>query len=193
MVHVVGYLVRWTVSGRLVLGSKRQPHGWAAFAGLCLLCVISIPPIRKHSYGMFWHAHWMGYVMMIVAVSLYYVISFMAVNDLIDWTVTADGLACGRGMEVVCCCVRYHHLRSGAYQFACRQPRSFQLTYALVYRSAAFSKPPSHTLPSLRFPSSDAPASRCNISPGDGERDNMFDCAPFQQSWDPLTLLRPTP
>ncbi|KAG8950754.1 hypothetical protein FRC04_007173 [Tulasnella sp. 424] len=67
MAHVVGYLVRWTVSGRLVLGSKRQPHGWAAFAGLCLLCIISIPPIRKYSYGMFWHTHWMGYVMMIVA------------------------------------------------------------------------------------------------------------------------------
>ncbi|KIO24635.1 hypothetical protein M407DRAFT_212299 [Tulasnella calospora MUT 4182] len=66
MAHVVGYLVRWTAAGRLVSGSQRQPHGWAAFAGLCLLSVISIPPIRKYSYGMFWHAHWMGYVMMIV-------------------------------------------------------------------------------------------------------------------------------
>ncbi|KAG8988981.1 hypothetical protein FRB90_002460 [Tulasnella sp. 427] len=66
MAHVVGYLVRFTIAGRLVLGSQRQPHGWAAFVGLCLLAVISLPPIRRYSYGMFWHAHWMGYIMMIV-------------------------------------------------------------------------------------------------------------------------------
>ncbi|EUC57319.1 incomplete iron reductase, partial [Rhizoctonia solani AG-3 Rhs1AP] len=57
--HVVGYLVKWTKTGT----SKRQAWGWFAFGGLVFLAIVSLPSIRRSSYTVFWHAHWIGFLM----------------------------------------------------------------------------------------------------------------------------------
>lgn len=70
--HVVGYLVKWTKTGTIAIASKRQAWGWFAFGGLVLLAILSLPPIRRSSYTIFWHAHWIGFFMFTVA-SCYHV------------------------------------------------------------------------------------------------------------------------
>ncbi|KAG8895462.1 hypothetical protein FRB99_000574 [Tulasnella sp. 403] len=65
--HVVGYLVRWTIRGTLVEACKELWIGWITFAGMALLAVVSLPPVRRSAYALFWHSHWIGYVMMIVS------------------------------------------------------------------------------------------------------------------------------
>lgn len=67
--HVAGYMVLFVKKGELVEVMKELYAGWIAFAGLCLLAVLSLPQIRRSAYAVFWHAHWIGYVMMLVAVS----------------------------------------------------------------------------------------------------------------------------
>ncbi len=69
MFHVVGYLVLFSKAGKLVVTIRAQPEGWITFSGLCLLAVVSLPQIRRSVYTLFWHAHWIGYIMMIVGVS----------------------------------------------------------------------------------------------------------------------------
>ncbi|CEL59888.1 Ferric reduction oxidase 8, mitochondrial OS=Arabidopsis thaliana GN=FRO8 PE=2 SV=1 [Rhizoctonia solani AG-1 IB] len=61
--HVVGYLVKWTKTGTLSIAAKRQAWGWFGFGGLVFLTIVSLPPIRRSSYTMFWHAHWVGFLM----------------------------------------------------------------------------------------------------------------------------------
>ncbi|QRW07167.1 Ferric reductase like transmembrane component [Ceratobasidium sp. AG-Ba] len=70
--HVVGYLVKWTKTGTIAIASKNQAWGWFAFGGLVLLAMLSLPPIRRSSYAIFWHAHWIGFFMFTVA-SCYHV------------------------------------------------------------------------------------------------------------------------
>lgn len=65
--HVVGYLVRWTKTGTLAIAAKRQAWGWFAFGGLVFLAILSLPPIRRSSYTLFWHAHWIGFLMFAVS------------------------------------------------------------------------------------------------------------------------------
>ncbi|KAH7338359.1 hypothetical protein B0J17DRAFT_662222 [Rhizoctonia solani] len=66
--HVVGYLVKWTKTGTLSIAAKRQAWGWFAFGGLVFLTIVSLPPIRKSSYTVFWHAHWIGFLMFGVSI-----------------------------------------------------------------------------------------------------------------------------
>ncbi|CAE6467656.1 unnamed protein product [Rhizoctonia solani] len=66
--HVVGYLVKWTKTGTLDIAAKRQAWGWFAFGGLVFLAVVSLPAIRKSSYTIFWHAHWIGFLMFGVSI-----------------------------------------------------------------------------------------------------------------------------
>ncbi|KAG8694759.1 hypothetical protein FRC08_008277 [Ceratobasidium sp. 394] len=70
--HVVGYLVKWTKTGTIAIASKNQVWGWFAFGGLVLLATLSLPAIRKSSYALFWHAHWIGFFMFTIA-SCYHV------------------------------------------------------------------------------------------------------------------------
>lgn len=72
LAHVVGWLVRWTVSGKLVMGTAAHPEGWAMFGGLCFLAIISLPPIRKSYYRIFWHAHWIGYLSFIIGLGFHF-------------------------------------------------------------------------------------------------------------------------
>ncbi|CAE6461442.1 unnamed protein product [Rhizoctonia solani] len=66
--HVVGYLVKWTKTGTLSIAAKRQAWGWFAFGGLVFLTIVSLPPIRRSSYTIFWHAHWIGFFMFGVSI-----------------------------------------------------------------------------------------------------------------------------
>ncbi|KAG8694046.1 hypothetical protein FRC11_002462, partial [Ceratobasidium sp. 423] len=66
--HVVGYLVKWTKTGSLDIAAKRQAWGWFAFGGLVFLTVISLPPIRQSSYTLFWHAHWIGFLLFAISI-----------------------------------------------------------------------------------------------------------------------------
>lgn len=70
--HVVGYLVKWTKTGTIAIASKNQAWGWFAFGGLVLLAMLSLPPVRRSSYAIFWHAHWVGFFMFVIA-SCYHV------------------------------------------------------------------------------------------------------------------------
>ncbi|KAG8789513.1 hypothetical protein FRC12_013472 [Ceratobasidium sp. 428] len=70
--HVVGYLVKWTKTGTIAIAAKNQIWGWFAFGGLVFLAVVSMPAIRKSSYALFWHAHWIGFFMFTIA-SCYHV------------------------------------------------------------------------------------------------------------------------
>ena len=55
----------------LLFLAKRQAWGWFAFGGLVFLAILSLPPIRRSSYTLFWHAHWIGFFMFTVAVSTF--------------------------------------------------------------------------------------------------------------------------
>ncbi|QRW20703.1 Ferric reductase like transmembrane component [Rhizoctonia solani] len=66
--HVVGYLVKWTKTGTLSIAAKRQVWGWFAFGGLVFLTVVSLPPVRRSSYTIFWHAHWIGFLLFGVSI-----------------------------------------------------------------------------------------------------------------------------
>lgn len=61
-------MVLFTKKGTLVVEMKEVWRGWIGFTGLSLLAVVSLPPIRKASYTLFWHAHWIGYLMLILGV-----------------------------------------------------------------------------------------------------------------------------
>ncbi|KAF8709337.1 Ferric reductase like transmembrane component, partial [Rhizoctonia solani] len=69
--HVVGYLVKWTKSGVLPLAAKNQFWGWMAFGGLVFCAILSLPAIRRSSYTIFWHSHWIGLVIMLFAACLH--------------------------------------------------------------------------------------------------------------------------
>ncbi|CAE6443577.1 unnamed protein product [Rhizoctonia solani] len=69
--HVVGYLVKWTKSGVLPIAAKNQFWGWMAFGGLVFCAILSIPAIRRSSYTIFWHSHWIGLVIMVFASCLH--------------------------------------------------------------------------------------------------------------------------
>ncbi|KDN43271.1 hypothetical protein RSAG8_06238, partial [Rhizoctonia solani AG-8 WAC10335] len=66
--HVVGYLVKWTKTGTLSIAAKRQAWGWLSFGGLVFLTIVSLPPVRRSSYTIFWHAHWVGFLMFGVSI-----------------------------------------------------------------------------------------------------------------------------
>ncbi|KAG8880518.1 hypothetical protein FRB98_005024 [Tulasnella sp. 332] len=71
MAHVVGYLVLFTTKGEL---SREVPvlyDGWIAFAGFLCLSLFSLPAVRTSAYRLFWHAHWVGYILMFVGVSFH--------------------------------------------------------------------------------------------------------------------------
>ncbi|KAG9025314.1 hypothetical protein FRB95_010337 [Tulasnella sp. JGI-2019a] len=68
MAHVVGYLVLFTTKGMLVKDVQTLYVGWIAFAGFLCLSLFSLPAIRTSAYRIFWHAHWVGYILMFVAV-----------------------------------------------------------------------------------------------------------------------------
>ncbi|KAG8988980.1 hypothetical protein FRB90_002459, partial [Tulasnella sp. 427] len=72
LAHVVGWLVRWTIAAKLVKATSAHPEGWAMFGGLCFLVIFSLPPIRRSYYRFFWHAHWIGYLAMIVGNPFHY-------------------------------------------------------------------------------------------------------------------------
>ncbi|KAG8680408.1 hypothetical protein FRC08_016316, partial [Ceratobasidium sp. 394] len=63
--HVVGYLVKWTKTGVISIAAKNQLWGWMAFGGLVFCAVLSLPAIRRSSYQIFWHSHWIGLVIMV--------------------------------------------------------------------------------------------------------------------------------
>lgn len=67
--HVVGYLALFAKKNELMRVVPTLYAGWIAFAGFCLLSIFSLPAVRKSAYGLFWHAHWVGYILMFVAVS----------------------------------------------------------------------------------------------------------------------------
>ncbi|QRV87155.1 Ferric reductase like transmembrane component [Ceratobasidium sp. AG-Ba] len=69
--HVVGYLVKWTKTGVLTIASKNQFWGWMAFGGLVFCAILSLPAIRRSSYQVFWHSHWIGLIIMVFAACLH--------------------------------------------------------------------------------------------------------------------------
>ncbi|CUA72829.1 Ferric/cupric reductase transmembrane component 7 [Rhizoctonia solani] len=69
--HVVGYLVKWTKSGVLPIAAKNQFWGWMAFGGLVFCAMLSLPVIRRSSYNIFWHSHWIGLIIMVFASCLH--------------------------------------------------------------------------------------------------------------------------
>ncbi|KAJ1308190.1 hypothetical protein OPQ81_003905 [Rhizoctonia solani] len=69
--HVVGYLVKWTKSGVISIAAKNQFWGWMAFGGLVFCSILSLPAIRRSSYTIFWHSHWIGLVIMLFAACLH--------------------------------------------------------------------------------------------------------------------------
>ncbi|KAG8738241.1 hypothetical protein FRC10_007109 [Ceratobasidium sp. 414] len=69
--HVVGYLVKWTKTGVISIAAKNQFWGWMAFGGLVFCAVLSLPAIRRSSYQIFWHSHWIGLVIMVFSACLH--------------------------------------------------------------------------------------------------------------------------
>ncbi|KAG8762747.1 hypothetical protein FRC11_007877 [Ceratobasidium sp. 423] len=69
--HVVGFLVKWTKSGVITIAAKSQFWGWMAFGGLVFCVILSLPVIRRSSYNIFWHSHWIGLVIMLFASCLH--------------------------------------------------------------------------------------------------------------------------
>lgn len=66
--HVLGYLVIWLTKGTI---DKAATHvsAWAAFIGLFVVAVASLPIVRRSTYNVFFHAHWIGYMVLMLAVS----------------------------------------------------------------------------------------------------------------------------
>lgn len=69
MAHVVGYLVLFAQKGELTRVVPTLYDGWIAFAGFLCLCLFSLPAVRTSAYRIFWHMHWMGYMLMLIPVS----------------------------------------------------------------------------------------------------------------------------
>lgn len=67
----VPFLIITNCPHLLLFLAKRQAWGWFAFGGLVFLAILSLPPIRRSSYTLFWHAHWIGFFMFTVAVSTF--------------------------------------------------------------------------------------------------------------------------
>ncbi|KAG8994820.1 hypothetical protein FRB93_001410 [Tulasnella sp. JGI-2019a] len=71
MAHVIGYLVLFANEGTLLVEIRSEVAGWVAFSGFLCLCLFSLPAIRASAYRLFWHAHWVGYMLMFVGMSLH--------------------------------------------------------------------------------------------------------------------------
>ncbi|KAG9122083.1 hypothetical protein FRC07_001683 [Ceratobasidium sp. 392] len=69
--HIVGYLVKWTKTGVISIAAKNQLWGWMTFGGLVFCAVLSMPAIRRSSYVVFWHSHWIGLVIMLFSACLH--------------------------------------------------------------------------------------------------------------------------
>ena len=68
--HVVGYIFLWLRTS--VEGKEASAHisAWIAFGGLCLVCILSLPYFRRVVYNVFFHSHWVGFIIYLVAVSV---------------------------------------------------------------------------------------------------------------------------
>ncbi|KAG8705482.1 hypothetical protein FRC09_002931 [Ceratobasidium sp. 395] len=69
--HIVGYLVKWTKTGVISIAAKNQLWGWMTFGGLVFCAVLSVPGIRRSSYHLFWHSHWIGLVIMLFSACMH--------------------------------------------------------------------------------------------------------------------------
>jgi hypothetical protein len=61
-------VVKWTKTGSIAIAAKNQFWGWMAFGGLVFCAILSLPAIRRSSYQLFWHSHWIGLTIMVFAV-----------------------------------------------------------------------------------------------------------------------------
>ncbi|KAG9003881.1 hypothetical protein FRB94_002798 [Tulasnella sp. JGI-2019a] len=71
MAHVVGYLVLFTAKAKLVHEVRILYDAWIALSGFLCLSLFSLPVVRTSAYRLFWHAHWVGYILMFVGVSFH--------------------------------------------------------------------------------------------------------------------------
>ncbi|KAG8875389.1 hypothetical protein FRB97_005152 [Tulasnella sp. 331] len=71
MAHVIGYLVLFNMKKELTSEVPTLYDGWIAFAGFLLLSLFSLPAVRTSAYRIFWHAHWVGYILLFVGVSFH--------------------------------------------------------------------------------------------------------------------------
>jgi hypothetical protein len=67
--HVVGYLVLWTKQGILTDQLKLTQRDWAttAFGAMSLCALLSMPIVRRNTYAIFYHSHWIGFSVMLLA------------------------------------------------------------------------------------------------------------------------------
>ncbi|KAG8993156.1 hypothetical protein FRB94_010976 [Tulasnella sp. JGI-2019a] len=71
MAHVIGYLVLFAKEGILLAEIRTVVAGWIAFSGFLCLCLFSLPAVRASAYRLFWHTHWVGYMLMFVGMSFH--------------------------------------------------------------------------------------------------------------------------
>ncbi|KAG8880523.1 hypothetical protein FRB97_000352 [Tulasnella sp. 331] len=71
MAHVVGYLILFGQKGKLVARVPTLYTGWIGFAGFLCLFLFSLPAVRTSAYRLFWHTHWIGYILLFVGASLH--------------------------------------------------------------------------------------------------------------------------
>ncbi|KAG8852232.1 hypothetical protein FRB96_008878 [Tulasnella sp. 330] len=89
--HVFGYLVVWLTRGTIDDAAKHV-SAWAAFAGLSIIAIASLPIIRRLTYNFFYHAHWIGYTVLLVAICFH-------VTEAIYWVLGALFII---GLDHVC-------------------------------------------------------------------------------------------
>lgn len=68
--HVIGFVVMWLEKDTEAQQAATHLSAWVALAGFSLLAILSLPVIRRSAYNVFYHAHWIGYMVFLVAVSI---------------------------------------------------------------------------------------------------------------------------
>lgn len=66
--HVIGYVILWFKKNDDARQSAMEFDAWASFGGFCLISLFSLPIVRRSSYRLFTHAHWVGYAVFLTAV-----------------------------------------------------------------------------------------------------------------------------
>ncbi|TIB62891.1 hypothetical protein E3P78_02137 [Wallemia ichthyophaga] len=74
LLHTAGYAHKNTLSGSTAATLKMPLYqsGILAMVGLLLTAVLSVPWCRTNFYNLFWHSHWLGYWIYLIAIMIHW-------------------------------------------------------------------------------------------------------------------------